>query len=101
MDGHQAMERRTFMALVSGGGLVAQVVGEAQAAAKVARIGILSPASSSDAGGNPSDLAVLFAAFREGLRELGHVEGQNIKIESRWAEGDYDRLPGLAADLVR
>jgi putative ABC transport system substrate-binding protein len=46
-------------------------------------------------------LAVLFAAFREGLRELGYVEGQNIKIESRWAEGNYDRLPGLAADLVR
>jgi putative ABC transport system substrate-binding protein len=46
-------------------------------------------------------LAVLFAAFRESLRELGYVEGQNIKIESRWAEGNYDRLPGLAADLVR
>jgi putative ABC transport system substrate-binding protein len=46
-------------------------------------------------------LAVLFAAFREGLRELGYVEGQSIKIESRWAEGNYDRLPGLAADLVR
>jgi hypothetical protein len=74
---------------------------KAQPAGKVARIGILSPGSASGAGRNPTDLAVLFAAFREGLRELGYVEGQNIKIESRWAEGNYDRLPGLAADLVR
>ena len=66
-----------------------------------ARIGILSPAAPSEQARSPSDLAVLFAAFREGLRDLGYVEGRNITIESRWAEGNYERLPGLAADLVR
>ena len=73
----------------------------AQLAGKVPRIGILSPSSPSEARRSASDLAVLFAAFREGLRDLGYVEGRNIKIESRWAEGNYERLPGLAADLVR
>jgi hypothetical protein len=41
------------------------------------------------------------AAFREGLRELGWIEGQNIVIEYRWAEGRFDRLPGLVEELVR
>jgi putative ABC transport system substrate-binding protein len=95
------MDRRRFLLTSLAGALTGPVGAQAQHAGKVPRIGLLSPGSSSDAGRNPSDLAVLFGAFREGLRELGYVEGQSIKIESRWAEGNYDHLPGLAADLVR
>src|SRR5260370_42205794 len=56
-------------------------------------IGFLGSASP---GRNPP----LVAAFRQGLSETGYVEGQNLAIEYRWAEGSYDRLPALAADLV-
>jgi putative ABC transport system substrate-binding protein len=75
---------------------VAPFAGEAQQAVKVARIGFLSP-------GSPSDSVTLLrlGAFRQGLRELGYVDGQNIAIEFRWADGKYERLPGLAAELVR
>jgi putative ABC transport system substrate-binding protein len=73
--------------------LAAPLAVEAQPTAKISRIAFLSATSSSDAG--------RLVAFRQGLRELGYVEGQNIAIESLWAEGKYDRLPGLAAELVR
>jgi len=93
--------RLIVLAVVLSVGLVwSPLAAEAQQAGKVPRIGLLSPASSFDPGRNPNDLAALFAAFRESLHELGYVEGQNVKIEFRWAEGNYDRLPGLAADLV-
>jgi len=75
---------------------LAPLAGEAQQAASLPRIGFLAPGSLSE-----PRIARFFQAFRQGLRELGYVEGQNIAIESRWAEEQYDRLPGLAAELVR
>jgi ABC-type uncharacterized transport system substrate-binding protein len=75
--------------------LVASLAAEAQSPAKVPRIGRLSLGSPSS-GPTP-----LRDAFRQGLRDLGWVEGQNLAIESRYAEGKPDRLPDLAAELVR
>src|SRR5262245_10560968 len=66
----------------------------AQAPAKIPRIGLLSPYS-------PSDIALWHQAFRLGLRDLGWVDGKNISFEYRYAEGKSDRLPDLAAELVR
>jgi putative ABC transport system substrate-binding protein len=68
----------------------------AQAPEKLPRVGYISLGSASD----PARLR-RFEVFRQGLRELGYVEGQSIILEPRWAEGKYDRYPALAADLVR
>ena len=74
--------------------LAVAVVAEAQQAKKVPRIGFLGAAY-------PSTNAARIEAFRQGLRALGYVEGKNIIIEWRWAEGKPERLPDLAAELVR
>jgi putative tryptophan/tyrosine transport system substrate-binding protein len=63
---------------------------------KIPKIGYLSPGSASDAG-----RVRRFDAFRQGLSELGYVEGRNISLEPRWAEGDYGRYPALLAELIR
>jgi len=88
------MDRRTFLFVFSLGALSAPLAAEAQPTGKVYRIGYLAPGSAT-----VSQLPV--EAFREGLRELGLVEGQNIVIDYRFAEGRFDRLPELAAELVR
>jgi len=76
------------------GVLAAPLAADAQQQAKVARIGVLGEPTA-------STYATRIEAFKQGLRELGYVEGQNIAIEYRWAEGNLERLPGLAAELVR
>src|SRR5215813_14773486 len=89
------MKRREFIALLGGGGLLL--------AAKVKRARAQHPAMpvvGFVGSTSPGSLRDAVAAFHRGLTETGYVEGQNVAIEYRWAEGQYDRLPGLAADLV-
>ena len=87
------MERRGFIEVIAGGLLAAPLTADAQQAAKVPRIGFL--------GNSTAALeANLVGPFREGLRELGYVEGRNILIEYRWAEGKNERLPALIAELI-
>jgi putative ABC transport system substrate-binding protein len=87
--------RRAFICILAGGVLAAPRVAEAQQAGKVYRIGLLDY-SAPDPGRQ-----AWWNVFRQRMRELGYVEGQNVSFEPRWAEGDADRLPKLAAELVR
>jgi len=86
------IDRRTFLAGTGAVLLAAPFAAEAQQAAKVPRIGYLAT--------NLAAVPHLREAFRQGLRDLGYVEGRNVVIEYREAEGKYDRLPALAAELV-
>ena len=91
--GNHMMERRTFMTLVSGGLLAVPLAAEAQQARKVPRVGVLA--------GQSAEISPPILTLREGLRELGYVEGQNIAIEWRWAQGKDERYADLAAELAK
>jgi putative ABC transport system substrate-binding protein len=88
------VDRRAFVRSVALGLLAAPLAAEAQQAGKVWRIGFLGT-------GTPTGWGPGIDALRLGLRDHGYVEGRNITIEYRWAENRYDRLPELAAELVR
>jgi putative ABC transport system substrate-binding protein len=86
------LKRRDFISLLSGAAALPLAARAQQRAMPV--VGFLSSASS-------SAYAHFVSAFHKGLKETGYIEGQNIAIKYRWAEGQYNRMSALAADLVR
>jgi hypothetical protein len=74
--------------------LFAPLTADAQQAGKIPRIGVLW-------GYSPADVSRFGEAFRQGLASFGYVEGQNIVLHERWSEGKSDRLPSLAAEMIR
>src|SRR5262249_29504935 len=88
------MERRGFLGAVTGGLFAAPLAAGAQDKGKVARVGYLS-------AGSRESQEPLYQAFLQGLSKRGWVDGQNLIVERRWAEGRNQRLPALAAELVQ
>ena len=86
------MRRREFIVGL-GGAAAWPVVARTQQSTKIPRVGILSPAN--------NEAAATLAAFRNGIHDLGYVEGQTIVLEFRLSKGNFDALPALAAELVR
>src|SRR5262245_47290405 len=90
---HRAVKRREFIILL-GGAATWPLAARAQSGG-VPVVGILHSASPTGVWLTPS------GAFRQGLTQAGYSQGRNLTIEERWAEGKYDRLPAMAADLIR
>jgi ABC-type uncharacterized transport system substrate-binding protein len=88
------MERRAFIGGVAAAAALGPRAAYAQTPAKAHRVGLLMTTT-------PAAAAHIVVAFADGLRELGHVEGKNVRFEYRWAAGDRERFAELAADLVR
>src|SRR6516225_10038310 len=86
------MRRRAFIKLLSGAAAAWPLAARAQQSGRVYRIGWLQPAPIPDAW---------LKAFRQGLQEFNYVEGKNLIIEYRWGDGNFDRLPEMAAELVQ